>query len=218
MKTPQMTKALMLLTVVGLCLAVRAPAEEAQDPTRTIFGKPCDGCELVFVGMPDEIPTVARIAPKDVPGEPLVIVGTVTPLRGGKPVAGVIIYAYQTDSRGIYPDGETRHGSLRAWVRTDEDGNYRFETIRPAAYPDSNVPQHVHLHVIEPGMGTYYISDLVFDDDPLLTVGTRQRYQLGRGGNSVGYPEKDENGVWHVRRDIRLGLNVPGYPGALGRR
>ena len=52
----------------------------------------------------------------------------------GAPAAGIIVYAYQTDATGIYPRGSTRHGRLRGWVRTDEAGRYRFDTIRPGAY------------------------------------------------------------------------------------
>ena len=147
---------------------------------------------------------------RDEPGEPLVIEGTVT-TTDGKPAAGVIVYAYQTNKDGIYPSDETRHGLLRGWAQTDEDGRYRFETIRPGPYPRMRIPQHVHMHVIEPGKGTYYIGDINFDDDPYLSDRSRARHERARGGSGLVSPEKDENGVWHVRRDIELGKNVPGY-------
>ena len=128
----------------------------------------------------------------------------------GRPVPGIVVYAYHTDARGYYPQrGATRHGSLRGWVRSDAAGRYRFDTIRPASYPETSIPAHVHMHVIEPGRGTYYIDDILFDDDPLLTSGERSRQQ-GRGGRGIAVPRRDAAG-WVVVRDIVLGENIPGY-------
>lgn len=191
-------------------LAVCAPARAAGEP---VVGGPCQGCEYVFVDQPAQLASRARIAPAGEPGEPLIVEGTVRTLAGA-PAEGVIVYAYQTDAGGIYPKGTTRHGRLRAWARTDRDGRYRFETIRPGAYPGRGVPQHIHLHVIEPGRATYYIQDIVFADDPLLGERGRERHRRGRGGGGLVTPERDADGTWHARRDITLGEKIPGY-GAL---
>ena len=141
--------------------------------------------------------------------------------RSGKPAPGVIVYAYHTDARGIYPREEHssggRHGRLRGWAKTDGKGDYRFDTIRPAGYPDTDIPSHVHMHVIEVGRCTYYIDDLLFDDDPRLSAEERNR-RTGRGGNGIAVPRKDAAGTWLVRRDIVLGQKVPGYPGDQGKR
>jgi protocatechuate 3,4-dioxygenase beta subunit len=193
------------LATVTILSAVSARAAEP------VIGGPCEGCELVFSGMPDRIGPRARIAPIGEKGEPLVIEGVVRTIAG-KPAADVIVYAYHTDATGIYPTGSTRHGRLRGWARTDLAGHYRFDTIRPGAYPSGDNPQHVHMHVIEPGKATYSIDEIVFDDDPLLTPSRRERAQSWRGGNCVAHPVKDDKGVWHVTRDITLGKNVPGYP------
>ncbi len=176
-----------------------------------VVGLPCEGCEDVFAGMPAEILPHARIAPADEPGEALGIGGVVTD-TAGKPAPGIIVYAYQTDANGIYPEADTRHGRLRGWARTDAEGRYRFDTIRPASYPGTTIPQHVHMHVIEPGRCTYYIEDVLFDDDPNLGARDRERARNGRGGSGVAVPARDDAGVWHVTRDIRLGANIPGYP------
>lgn len=189
------------------CLLAAIPAR-AGEP---VLGLPCEECELVYVGMPAEPESQARIAPADAKGEPMAIVGTVR-TRAGAAAPGIIVYAYQTDARGSYPRGDTRHGRLRGWTRTDDRGNYRFDTVRPGAYPLRSDPQHVHLHVIEPGRGTYYIDDLVFDDDPRLTPEQRERHGRGRGGSGIAHPVRDANGAWQVRRDITLGAGIPGYP------
>jgi protocatechuate 3,4-dioxygenase, beta subunit len=175
-----------------------------------VIGGPCEGCEYVFVGLPSELSSHARIAPLGESGEPLVLTGVVT-TQSGVPAPDIVVYAYHTDAGGVYPRGTTRHGRLRGWVRTDAAGRYSFDSIRPGAYPNRKIPQHVHLHVIEPGRGTYWIDDVLFDDDPLLTPEVRRQARHRRGGDGLAVPEKDARGVWQVRRDVTLGSNVPGY-------
>ena len=68
------------------------------------------------------------------------------------------------------------------------------------------------MHVIEPGCCTYYIDSIQFDDDPRLTPEERARADEGRGGSGILTPVRDADGAWAVRRDIRLGAGVPGYP------
>ena len=197
---------------VAAALLLAVAAVGASSAAEPVVGEPCEGCELVFEGMPETLTSEARIAPADEPGEPLTIEGVVTH-RDGRPADGIVVYAYHTDASGIYPSGATRHGRLRGWALTDRDGRYRFETIRPAAYPGRRTPQHVHMHVIEPGHATYWIDSLVFSDDPLLREAERRDAREGRGGSGLVEPVEDGSGGWTVRRDIVLGLGVPGYDG-----
>lgn len=169
----------------------------------------CDGCEIAFEGMPAKLEVHARIAPPQEKGEPLLIEGVVR-TASGEPAAGVILYAHHTDASGIYPRAAVRHGRLRGWVVTDGEGRYSLRTIRPAAYPGRSIPQHVHLQVIERGHATYYIDEIEFDDDPLLTAALR-RSREGRGGSGIVTPRRDADGSWRVQRDVVLGRNVPGY-------
>ena len=172
-----------------------------------VLGGPCEGCEWVFDSMPAQLSSTARIAPVNEPGTPLVIEGVVRS-GDGKPAPGIIVYAYHTDDTGIYPRAQNRHGRLRGWARTDAEGRYRFDTIRPRAYPGRKIPEHVHMHVIEPGKGTYYLDELRFTDDPLIADANRATDE--RGGKGLARPERAETG-WRVRRDIVLGRNIPGY-------
>lgn len=174
-----------------------------------VIGLPCEGCEYVYVGMPDELKANARIAPADEPGEALIIDGMAY-TADGNPAPGVIVYGYQTDAGGLYPKGTTSHGALRGWVRTDGAGRYRFLTIRPGSYPGRDTPQHIHLHVIEPSKGTYYIDDISFTDDPKLTAADRNS-QGCRAGCGLSEPKRDKEGNWRVSRDIILGQNIPGH-------
>jgi len=67
------------------------------------------------------------------------------------------------------------------------------------------------MHVIEVGRCTYYLDELMFDDDPRLTPEKRSRLP-GRGGSGMALPRRDETGRWLVARDIVLGQGFPGYP------
>jgi protocatechuate 3,4-dioxygenase beta subunit len=189
-------------TAFTAALASRAIAA----PRETVIGGPCEGCEWVFEGQPGTLRSRARIAPVEEPGIPMIVEGTVTTMRGA-PVRNVIVYAYHTDRSGIYPRAANRHGTLRGWALTDVEGRYRFDSIRPGAYPSRDVAEHVHMHVIEPGIGTYYIDNLEFQDDPLNSRHSRE----SRGGDGFVMPVR-QDGVWQARRDIVLGRNIPGYP------
>lgn len=202
-----------VLALIGGLAATAAIARER------IAGLPCEGCDAVFVRMPSNIATRARIAPKDEPGEAMHVQGLVLDAQG-KPVPGVIVYAYHTNASGIYPrdpvlsgTSANRHGRLRSWVRSDTNGRYRFDTIRPGGYPGTTIPQHIHLHVIEPGRCTYYIDDIVFRDDPRLAPHLQRYTPERRGGDGISVPERDSEGVWQVTRDIRLGMNIGDYKG-----
>jgi protocatechuate 3,4-dioxygenase beta subunit len=171
----------------------------------------------VFVGLPASFGSPARIAPIGQQGERLHLRGRVID-PSGKPAAGVIVYAYHTNSAGIYPSDSAlrdtsaaRHGKLRGWARSNERGEYEFDTIRPGPYPGRRDPQHIHMHVIEPQRCTYYIGNVEFTDDPRLTPALRARSGLLRGGSGVVNPVRDAGGVWQASRDIHLGENIPGY-------
>lgn len=187
------------------CAAAREP----------VVGLPCEDCEAVFIDRPAVIAARVRIAPPGEPGTPMALFGRVVDLTGAS-MSGIVVYAYHTDRTGLYRPGPNqrgeahRHGRLRAWARTDAAGRYRFDTIRPAGYPRSDLPEHVHLYVIEPGRATYYIDDAMFTDDPRLTARQRDALVHGRGGTGLCRPEL-RDGVWHARRDIVLGANIPGY-------
>lgn len=205
--------------VLGVaCVVAAATWLSAQGRAREpIVGQPCEGCEAVFEGMPATLSPTARIAPAREPGQALTVTGLVLD-RDGRPRPGVVVYAYHTDDGGLYPPPITsvgaagnRHGRLRGWAVSGPDGRYTFETIRPGAYPTREAPAHIHMHVIERGCATYYIDDVMFTDDPLLTPDARIRYSNGRAGSGIVTPTRSD-GTWRVTRDIQLGRGVPGYP------
>ena len=218
MRNTQRSQTFVIAALV--CWVAFACRESTAESTarKPVIGLPCEGCNAVFDGLPREVDWSATLAPETEPGERLVLEGTVFDIDGA-PAAEIIVYAYQTDARGVYPPDNSRltaagrrHGRLHAWARTDPSGRYRFETIRPAGYPGARIAQHIHLHVIEPGCCTYYIDDVHFEDDERLDAEDLERLLSGRGGSGLVRAEVGEDGDWYARRDIRLGENVPGHP------
>lgn len=213
-----------LLRQVTAIVLLAAGAAHASGVERTagehtpIVGLPCEGCDAALDGTPAQPSTIARLAPAGEPGEPLRLTGIVRD-ADRHPRSGVIVYAYQTDHAGIYPPLDTpggaaarRHGRLRAWSAADADGRYTFLTIRPGGYPDADLPQHIHLHVVERGCATYYIDDVLFTDDPRLTAAVARELDVGRGGRGIVTPSRVD-GTWLAQRDIVLGQAIPGHPG-----
>ncbi|HVS02295.1 MAG TPA: hypothetical protein VMT16_05955, partial [Thermoanaerobaculia bacterium] len=91
-----------LLLAILLAQPGCARAQEVAAAREPVVGLPCDGCELVFEGLPEEPGWSARIAAEGEPGEPMRIEGTVRD-GSGRAASGVIVYAYHTDAGGIYP-------------------------------------------------------------------------------------------------------------------
>ncbi|MGH9843375.1 MAG: intradiol ring-cleavage dioxygenase, partial [Blastocatellia bacterium] len=146
---------------------------------------------------------------------PMEISGTIYKADGKTPAAGMILYVYHTNAEGAYKPAagqavSRRHGRLRGWMNTNERGQYKFRSIRPAAYPGRRDPAHIHPVIKEPDKNEYYIDEYRFDDDPLLTKEERAKEEK-RGGSGIIKLTKNQNGVWIGRRDIVLGQNIPNY-------
>ena len=92
-------------------------------------------------------PSRMKIASDSEPGQRLIITGHVFG-PDGKP-RRVQLYAYHTDARGLYrPDGSFKGDPrLRGTLLTAEDGSYEIDTIKPAPYPNRNIPAHIHMHL-----------------------------------------------------------------------
>jgi protocatechuate 3,4-dioxygenase beta subunit len=158
----------------------------------------------------------------------ILITGTVYKADDKSPVPGVLIYYYHTNTEGKYihnpvekrsmppnSNGQT-HGFLRGWVKTDKDGRYYIYTSRPGAYPNDNVPAHIHFTIHDPFFNSpYYIDDIVFDDDIKLKSAIRQKME-NRGGSGIVRLINDE-GQKTGERNIYLGLNIPGYPDVISK-
>jgi protocatechuate 3,4-dioxygenase, beta subunit len=186
--------------------------------SESVIGGACDGCDIMWIGMPATVRSTDTTSGWKTAGQKLVVSGRVYMKDGRTPAAGVLLYYWQTDNNGYYspapglPEKAARHGHLRGWVKTDNQGNYAIYTIRPVPYPNEDIPAHIHMLVKEPSVGNeYYIDDILFEDDKLLNTARRAELE-SRGGNGIVKVNK-EGPVHKASRNIVLGLNIPGYPG-----
>lgn len=182
---------------------------------RTVLAAPrpdiyaCEGCEATLERDPSTLVEMVNLSSEDEPGERLILMGTVGAHDTGTPVPGVVIYAHHTDHTGLYSRGSAesiwsrRHGLLRGWAKTDDQGRYYFRTIKPAPYPDGTMPAHIHLFVAEPGHPPYYIDDVVFAGEYGVDDAYRAKCE-NRGGSGIVDLGRDTAGVLHATRDIRL--------------
>ena len=179
-----------------------------------VVGGGCDGCELMYEGMPRNIASIDTSSAWNESGQQLLITGKVLHLDGKTPAPNVIIYYWQTDNNGYYSDGQgksSRHGYIRGWVLSDKNGDYAIYTIRPAPYPNRDLPAHIHLSIKEPTINDeYYTDNLVFDDDILLTTPKREELK-NRGGSGILKPLLDKE-MQTATHNIILGLHIPNYP------
>ena len=181
-------------------------------------GGPCEGCEAVFESpIPfKQLKSVDTLPDFNQPGPKMEISGIVYQRDGKTPAKDVVLYVYHTDQTGHYTPGpnatgwEKRNGHIRGWLKTDKNGSYRFYTLKPGHYPNTNIPAHVHAIVKEPDKNEYYIDEYLFNGDPFLTASERSR-QEKRGGDGIVLLE-NKAGILHAKRNIILGLNIPGYP------
>ena len=182
-----------------------------------LVGGGCDGCELMYVDMPEKISHESKSPAWNSEGQKLMITGTVYQTDGKTPAPNVIIYYWQTDRNGFYSDQinlnpkAKRHGYIRGWVKSNSKGHYEIYTIRPGAYPNRSEPAHIHLSIKEPNIkDEYYVDALIFDDDILITSQYRQK-QPNRGGSGVLRTLSAANKLI-AEHNIILGLNIPNYP------
>jgi len=133
-------KRLSLGTIIGTCMTLASVGVLAQDVEYQ------HALERAQKARPAQLSSTARIAPTSEPGDPLVIRGQLLNVNGS-PAANAVVFAYHTDRGGLYDKRENGPHSwrLRGWVRTDNDGRFTFETIRPGSYPNTNNPPHVHF-------------------------------------------------------------------------
>lgn len=200
----------LLFLFVTSCQSQTEKRSQAQ-----VVGGVCQGCEAVLEYDAGTLQSVDTLPDFELNSPRLKVTGTIYESDGKTPASNVILYIYHTNREGIYAtsgDEEgwgRRHGRYRGWIQTGADGFYTFYTFRPASYPNRGEPEHIHMTVKESDKNEYYIDDIVFDDDPLLTSEKRNRLKK-RGGSGIVNPTPVDD-VFEVKRDIILGMNVPDY-------
>lgn len=206
---------------ISLCTlnACSQSTSQKQNQSSVVVGGKCEGCEAIYESaIPFEKLLATNTLPDfNEPGPKIEISGIVYQRDGKIPARDVIIYVYHTNQAGLYSKkgNETgwgkRHGYIRGWMKTDKNGFYQFYTLRPAHYPEGNAMEHIHVTIKEPDKNEYWISEYMFNDDPLLTEAKIKMYEY-RGGNGIIKLVPQSNGISHGSRHIILGLNIPDYP------
>jgi protocatechuate 3,4-dioxygenase, beta subunit len=112
-------------------------------------------------------------------GQRIIVHGRVIDERG-KGVAGALLEFWQANAGGRYR--HKREGYIAALdpnfggcgrTITDEDGYYRFRTVKPGAYPWPNSvndwrPAHIHFSVFGHGFAQRLITQMYFEGDPMI--------------------------------------------------
>ncbi len=122
--------------------------------------------------------------------------------ENGRPLEKAAIIAYSTDIHGLYvPRGHpNRNPRIRAVGATDENGWCRFTSIKPGAYPSSDVPAHIHLHVDAPVHRLRYL-EVWFEGDPKVTPALRRNMS---DETIIVEPERNADGAWTFAHEVRL--------------
>ncbi len=112
-------------------------------------------------------------------GERIIVTGRV--LDGdGRPVRNSLIEIWQANAAGRYIHQVDQHPapldpnfSGAGRCLTDDEGRYRFVTVKPGAYPWKNHynawrPAHIHFSLFGPAFRSRLITQMYFPGDPLF--------------------------------------------------
>ena len=114
-------------------------------------------------------------------GERIVVTGRVLD-EDERPLPNTLIEVWQANAAGRYVHEVDTHdapldpnffGAGRC--ATDEEGRYRFYTVKPGAYPWPNHanawrPNHIHFSLFGPSFVTRLVTQMYFPGDPLLAL------------------------------------------------
>lgn len=114
-------------------------------------------------------------------GERIIMFGRVVD-QFGKPVPHTLVEMWQANAGGRYRHRNDNYlapldpnfGGVGRCL-TDDQGWYRFRTIKPGPYPWPNDPNswrpsHIHVSVMGPAISTRLITQMYFEGDPLIPL------------------------------------------------
>ena len=114
-------------------------------------------------------------------GQRIIVSGRVLD-QGGRPIANTVVEIWQANAAGRYrhdkdqwdaPLDPNFTGAGR--VVTDDEGRYRYVTVRPGSYPWKNHvnawrPAHIHLSLLGSAFASRLVTQMYFPDDPLIAL------------------------------------------------
>ena len=135
-------------------------------------------------------------------GERVNIVGRIVD-GGGNPVGDCVVEIWQADSAGLYNSPAEHRGSadpnFNGWGRqaADEEGRFRFETIKPGAVPAPGggyMAPHITFWIVARGINIGLQTRMYFSDedianksDPILA----KARMIDRDGTMIGKRDGD---------------------------
>ncbi len=112
-------------------------------------------------------------------GQRIIVTGRVLD-EDGRPVPNTLVEVWQANAAGRYVHLNDQHDapldpnfSGAGRVVTDNEGRYRFITIKPGAYSWQNHtnawrPAHIHFSLFGPSFLSRLVTQMYFPDDPLF--------------------------------------------------
>ncbi len=140
-------------------------------------------------------------------GERIIVTGRVLD-EDGRPIRHTLVELWQANAAGRYAHAIDRHDapldpnfSGCGRTLTDEEGRYRFVTIKPGAYPWTNHqnawrPAHIHFSLFGEAFLTRLVTQMYFSGRPAVAVRSRPARHSRRRRTRP------------ARFDVRLGLDA----------
>jgi protocatechuate 3,4-dioxygenase beta subunit len=112
-------------------------------------------------------------------GERIIVAGRVLD-EDARPVRRTLVELWQANAAGRYLHPLDQHDAPLdpnftglGSALTDDEGRYRFVTIKPGCYPWRNHhnawrPAHIHFSLFGPALATRLVTQMYFPGDPLL--------------------------------------------------
>lgn len=155
---------------------------------------------------PANMTASSRIASPAEPGTPLIVHGKIVEPDGRTPAANVVVHAYHRDRDGFdFGPGDRAMTTwrLQGWARTDAQGEFEFQTIRPAADHRGREGSHIHFTLESSEFGRQWAPTVYFADDPMVSEKTRR--QSAEAGEFGWVRENTTlNDTQHIEVRIRL--------------
>jgi protocatechuate 3,4-dioxygenase beta subunit len=167
-----------LLKTAGIGLAGRLLAQEpsTQEPFNRIPASVWknarqNGLVMIHRNTPAVLSSRTQIVTAVEPGQRLLVAGQVFAPDGRAPVAGITVYAYNTDAEGYYGPNRTEYPPrLYGWMKTDAAGRFELCTIHPGRYPGMRVASHIHFAFWGAGYPIQGAGEVQFAGDSYLTA------------------------------------------------